>query len=135
MKPQTAFFDGSVGPDKGQQILLADDLIGTRGQGCQDIERARAETDRHALPQQKPFARRQRKGTKRYPVARLRGWRYDDVVFHRILSDGWGISGFEIQDLRRRKFDFVATSGDFEAGRDSGRSQDVRLLASANIPS
>jgi hypothetical protein len=28
MKSQTAFFDGDVGPNPGQQILLADDLVG-----------------------------------------------------------------------------------------------------------
>ena len=59
VKAQAAFFDRDIGPDLGQQIPLADGLVGTRCERDQDVESARAKVDGRAAFGEEPFARDQ----------------------------------------------------------------------------
>ena len=52
VKPQTAFFDRGVGPDAGQHIPFADDLVGPGQQNDQSIEGPRAQLDFCAIPRE-----------------------------------------------------------------------------------
>jgi len=74
MKPQTAFLNRDVWPDQRQQIHLADNFVRTRGQTRQDVEGARSQIDRRALPQEKPLVSNERKRTKCYLFAHRRRW-------------------------------------------------------------
>ena len=90
VKPQTAFFDGDVGPDPSQQIRFADDLVRAGHQRNQNVERSAANSDRHTLFCEKSFACDQAERTKRYCVSGPRRQRNHGVVFHsRLTGTGW----------------------------------------------
>ena len=56
MKPQAAFFNDDVGPNPGQQILLADDLVGPGQQHNENIESPGAQLDWRAVLCEESFA-------------------------------------------------------------------------------
>ncbi len=72
VEAQAAFLHRHVGPDPGQQLPLADDLVGAGDERNQNIERARAEFHRRAVPREPSLTRDQAEGTERYDVSRLR---------------------------------------------------------------
>ncbi|OAN67085.1 hypothetical protein A7X12_00150 [Sphingomonas sp. TDK1] len=55
--------DEGVGPSAGAQLALADDLPRPLGQHGEDVERARANLDRHAMLEQQLPAGFQNEGT------------------------------------------------------------------------
>ena len=80
VEPQAAFFHPDVGPDAGQEIVLADELVRTGQQSNQDVERTRAQLYGLTIPGEKPFARDQAERTERQDVPGLRRPRCDGVV-------------------------------------------------------
>ncbi len=62
MHAQGALLDNGVGPDGGDQIILADDLAAPRDQGHQDVERAAADAHGDAVAQQQALARNKLEG-------------------------------------------------------------------------
>jgi hypothetical protein len=56
VKSQAAFFDGDVGPDSGEQIPLADDLVRAGRQNDEDVEASRPQFHRRAFSGEKSLA-------------------------------------------------------------------------------
>ena len=81
MKSQTAFFHRDVGPDPGQQIPFADDLIGPGQQCNQRIKGPGAQFDGLAVPREESFAHDQAERTKRNDVPCLRHRSHRGVFF------------------------------------------------------
>ena len=71
VEAQTAFLNRDVGPDPGQKLPFADDLVGAGRQGDQGVNGARAQFDRRAVVREKTLAHRQAERTKRQDVPGL----------------------------------------------------------------
>jgi hypothetical protein len=72
VNPQTAFFHGDIGPNLGQQIFLADDLVWLGQQCDQDVEGSRAQFDGGAFFRKQAFACDQLERTERHYFPSLR---------------------------------------------------------------
>jgi hypothetical protein len=69
MEPQATFFDDDVGPNLGNKISLADDLVRAGDQSDQDVQGSPAQVDGGVASYQAPFARDQAERTKRDDVS------------------------------------------------------------------
>jgi hypothetical protein len=65
MDAEIAFLDEGVGPDAGDQLVLADQLTGALDQDGEDVERAATESQRLFAFEQELLRRKQAEGTER----------------------------------------------------------------------